>query len=74
MTTTLANLQEMLAVDGYTLTVTRDGATADAVITAADGICDDCLVPKKVMAGLLSKALEIDREGITLTYPDEKDH
>lgn len=68
---TLDELQTMLSVDGYSLSVeTTDGKTK-AVITAGEGICEDCLVPKVVMTGLLSQALDVPAEQITLEYPEE---
>jgi len=69
---TLEDLQTMLSVDGYSLSVdTADGKTK-AVITAGEGICEDCLVPKVVMTGLLAQALEIPADQITLEYPEER--
>ncbi|GAA3214850.1 hypothetical protein [Microbacterium terregens] len=68
---TLDELQTMLSVDGYSLSVeTADGKTK-AVITAGEGICEDCLVPKVVMTGLLAQALDVPAEQITLEYPEE---
>lgn len=67
----LISLEEMLAVDGYTLTIERTGPTTDAVIRSGDGICEDCLVPKTIMTGMLAQALEIEADSITLTYPSE---
>lgn len=68
---TLEELQTMLSVDGYALSVdTADGKTK-AVITAGEGICGDCLVPKPVLTGLLSQALDVPAEEISVTYPEE---
>ncbi|MCR2765053.1 hypothetical protein NQ152_16235 [Microbacterium sp. zg.B48] len=68
---TLDELQTMLSVDGYSLSVeTADGKTK-AVISAGEGICEDCLVPKVVMTGLLAQALDVPAEQITLEYPEE---
>jgi hypothetical protein len=66
---TLEELETMLAVDGYTLSVeTADGKTK-AVISAGEGICEDCLVPEVVMTGLLAQAMQVPAEQITLHYP-----
>ena len=51
MTTTLDDLQKMLSVDGYTLSVETEQNRTSAVITAGEGVCSDCLVPKVVMTG-----------------------
>jgi len=67
---TLEELETMLSLDGYFLSVeTADGRTK-AVITAGEGICDDCLVPAAVMTGLLAQALDVPAEQITLQYPE----
>lgn len=65
----LQQIQDTMALDGYTLTVGEDGGMHVATIVANDGICDDCLVPKKVMTVLLSKALDVAPETIALNYP-----
>lgn len=69
---TLEDLQTMLSVDGYSLAVdTADGKTK-AVITAGEGVCGDCLVPKPVLAGLLSQALDVPADTIAIEYPEEE--
>jgi hypothetical protein len=74
MTTTLDDLQKMLAVDGYTLSVETEQNRTSAVITAGEGVCSDCLVPKVVMTGMLAKALDIPADTIALEYPDDQAH
>lgn len=74
MTTTLDDLQKMLSVDGYVLSVETDDARTNAVITAGEGVCSDCLVPKVVMTGMLAKALDVPAETISLEYPDDQAH
>jgi len=68
---TLEDLQTMLSVDGYSLSVESADGKTTAVITAGEGICEDCLVPKVVMTGLLAQALEVPADQITLEYPEE---
>jgi hypothetical protein len=68
---TLDELQTMLSVDGYSLSVSTTDGKTKAVITAGEGICEDCLVPKVVMTGLLAQALDVPAEQITLEYPEE---
>ena len=74
MTTTLDDLQKMLSVDGYTLSVETDQNRTSAVIAAGEGVCSDCLVPKVVMTGMLAKALDIPADTIALEYPDDQAH
>ena len=74
MTTTLDDLQKMLSVDGYTLSVETDQDRTNAVITAGEGVCSDCLVPKVVMTGMLAKALDVPAETISLEYSGDQTH
>lgn len=68
---TLEELQQMLSVDGYSLSVDSSEGKTAAVITAGEGICGDCLVPKVVLTGMLAQALNVPAEQITLEYPEE---
>lgn len=68
---TIEELQTMLSVDGYSLAVDQADGKTTAVVTAGDGICGDCLVPKPVLAGLISQALDVPADQITLEYPEE---
>lgn len=74
MSTKIEDIQEMLAADGYAMQVERYDSGARVVVTAGEGICDDCLVPKNVMTGILANALGIERDGIELVYPVEAVH
>lgn len=74
MSATLEDIQTMLAADGYAMQVERTDAGARVVVTAGEGICDDCLVPKNVMAGILAPVLGVDRDVIDLVYPVEAEH
>lgn len=67
--TALTGLREMLAADDYRLTVTESGDGVAVRITAGPDACDDCLVPKSVMRGVLRNALGVAEENITLEYP-----
>ena len=69
MSATIEDIQTMLAADGYAMEVERTESGARVVVTAGEGICDDCLVPKNVMAGILAPVLGVDRDGIDLVYP-----
>ncbi|KRA24315.1 hypothetical protein ASD65_07670 [Microbacterium sp. Root61] len=68
---TLEELQTMLSVDGYSLAVDTTAGKTSAVITAGEGVCGDCLVPKVVLTGMLAQALNVPAEQITLEYPEE---
>ena len=65
----LQQIQDTMALDGYVLEVAESGDRRVATITAGEGICGDCLVPKVVMTNLLAKALEVPAEQIDLHYP-----
>ena len=71
MTEALTQLQQTLALDGYTMSVRVDPDRAAVEVSAADGICGDCLVPKNVMRGMLEPLLGLPAEQISLLYPDE---
>ena len=78
MTTTLDDLQKMLSVDGYVLSVETGQDRTNAVITAGEGICSDCLVPKVVLTGMLATlgfaANEYDGALITIDKLDKIAH
>jgi hypothetical protein len=65
----LQQIADTMALDGYALEVTEAGEMRVATITAGEGICGDCLVPKVVMTNLLAKALEVPADRIELHYP-----
>ena len=65
----LQQITDTMALDGYVLEVIESGDARIATITAGEGICGDCLVPKVVMTNLLAKALEVPAEQIELHYP-----
>lgn len=66
----LQQLRDTLAADGYSIDITRDEGSATVRIEAADGVCDDCLVPKNVMVkGFLEPALGLNEAQIHLIYP-----
>jgi len=73
MAGTLQQIQETMALDGYALEVAEDGDRRIATVTAGEGICDDCLVPKVVMTNLLAKALDVAPDRIDLHYPVDLD-
>ncbi|MEV4648628.1 hypothetical protein [Saccharopolyspora sp. NPDC049357] len=69
----LAQLRSTLAADDYDLAVTGTGTGTDVrvSITAGPAACEDCLVPKPLMRGVLHKALGVPEDAITLIYPGE---
>ena len=71
MTDALDELRATLATDGYSLEVEQGSDTATVRITAADGVCDDCLVPKGILAAMLAPAIGIAADRIELHYPGE---
>jgi hypothetical protein len=67
----LAQLRSTLAADDYDLAVTDTGTYVRVSITAGPAACEDCLVPKPLMRGVLHKALGVPEDTITLIYPGE---
>jgi hypothetical protein len=71
--TALDGLRSTLAADGYRLTVTETGSGAEVRIAAGPDACADCLVPKPIMRSVLTAALGVPAEAITLVYPADVD-
>lgn len=71
MSDALKQLQETLAVDGYAMSVQTRGERTLVTLSAGDGICGDCLVPKPIMKSFLEAALDQPESHIDLLYPDE---
>ncbi|MEV4730566.1 hypothetical protein [Saccharopolyspora sp. NPDC049426] len=67
----LAQLRSTLAADDYDLAVIGTGTDVRVSITAGPAACEDCLVPKPLMRGVLHKALGVPEDAITLIYPGE---
>lgn len=65
----LDQFNQTLAADGYHLDIEETGDTFKGVVTAADGVCDDCLVPQEIMKTILAPMLGTQPEKIELTYP-----
>lgn len=64
-------LADSLATDGYAMDVTEAGSRIAVVITASPDACEDCLVPKDFMRGILANALGADGAAIDITYPKD---
>ena len=64
-------LASTLEADGYHMAIEGDEARVSVVITASPEACEDCLVPKDLMRGILSQALEVPGEAIDITYPKD---
>ena len=58
-----------LKADGYDLAIAEQDARLAVVITAGPDACEDCLVPKDLMRGMLSNELGVDAAIIDITYP-----
>ncbi|GAA4763450.1 hypothetical protein [Citricoccus nitrophenolicus] len=67
----LEDLRQTLAADGYILSIDESGGRMDARISAEDGVCGDCLVPKNLMTLMISNATGAQADAIDLTYPTE---
>lgn len=64
-------LAQSLATDGYQLTVAENGSRVAVTVTASPEACEDCLVPKDLMRGILASALGTDGDTIDITYPKD---
>ena len=62
-------LASTLEADGYHMAIEGDEARVSVVITASPEACEDCLVPKDLMRGILEQALGVPADAIDLTYP-----
>lgn len=64
-------LAQSLATDGYQLTVAENGSRVAVTVTASPEACEDCLVPKDLMRGILANALGTAGDAIDITYPKD---
>jgi hypothetical protein len=62
-------LAASLRADGYDLAIDNAGARIAVVVSATPEACEDCLVPKDLMRGILSQALGVAGDTIDITYP-----
>jgi hypothetical protein len=61
-----------LKADGYYMAIDEQDARLAVVITAGPDACEDCLVPKDLMRGMLSSELGVDAAIIDITYPTDR--
>jgi hypothetical protein len=62
-------LAQTLEADGYHMDIDGDDSRISVVITAGPEACEDCLVPKDLMRGILSQTLGVSGDTIEITYP-----
>jgi hypothetical protein len=62
-------LAQSLEADGYRMAIDEADSRVSVIITATPEACEDCLVPKDLMRGILSQQLGISGETIDITYP-----
>ena len=62
-------LATSLEADGYHMAIDEADSRVFVVITATPEACEDCLVPKDFMRGILANALGIAGDAIDITYP-----
>jgi len=65
----MADIATMLAADGYNLAVEENGPRVALTVSPGPDACEDCLVPKDLMRGMLSNELGVDAALIDITYP-----
>lgn len=63
-----------LDADGYDMQLDRleDGRLLGTVSARADA-CEDCLVPKPVLASILARACGVEAEAVELRYPGDRE-
>lgn len=78
ITERIQGIAAALGADGYDLSVEVPAeGRVTARIVAGPEACADCLVPKRVMGGLLAQAIgdpAIGEDAIDLVYPVETSH
>lgn len=62
-------LAQSLEADGYHMAIDGDESRVSVIITATPEACEDCLVPKDLMRGILSNALGVSGDTIDIRYP-----
>ena len=62
-------LAQSLEADGYHMAIEGGESRISVVISATPEACEDCLVPKDLMRGILSNALGVAGDTIDITYP-----
>jgi hypothetical protein len=69
----LAGLRQALEADGYSLVVTDEADTLSLRIDAGADACVDCLVPREIMAPMVSTAVggRYLPEQIEIAYPTD---
>ena len=73
----LAGIRDMLAADGYDMSLRALGTDTLAVdILAGPDACAECLVPENIMSGIVRDALGslVPVAHIRLSYPAESSH
>jgi hypothetical protein len=75
--TLLTTVRSGLAADGYELEIVGVSDLIELQITAGPEACEDCLVGKEVMKGIMTDAMadmfeDIDKSQIVLHYPTDK--
>ncbi len=70
----LSEVREMLEADGYQLEVEQSAERKLFRIVATENACADCLVPKTVMAGIMSQVMGAPVTEEDLVYPTPSEH
>lgn len=67
----LDGLRQTLAADDYRLAVTETEYTVEIRVTAGPDACEECLIPKPIMRGMVEDALGVPGAQVALTYPTD---
>ena len=65
----LEAFRDSLRADDYEMAVTAHAGSAEVTITAGPEACEECLVPKHLMAAMLAPMLGVAPDSIELSYP-----
>ncbi len=65
----LEEFRKSLQADDYWMDVTEQQDRVQVRIAAGPEACEECLVPKELMASMLAPMLGVDPETVELFYP-----
>ena len=65
----LEEFRKSLQADDYQMDVTEQQDRVQVRIAAGPDACEECLVPKELMASMLAPMLGVDPDRVELVYP-----
>jgi hypothetical protein len=67
----LEEFRKSLEADDYSMDVTEQQDRVQVRIAAGPEACEECLVPKELMATMLAPVLGVDPDRVELVYPTD---